>query len=322
MTSIHTNIGAMTSLSALRSIAASLFNAQENASSGLRIGKASDNAAYWSIATTMRSDIGSLTAASDAINLSKSVVDTAYNGLNTIIDLVGTMRSKFILGIDADYSTRLKLQAEVLTLQDAYAGVAASSTFAGENWLYRSSTTQSNTTSLVTGVARASDGSFQVQSESVDLTKIMLIDIGPNNPTLGLLTMAYNDNGGGTFTYTRHGYVKNNGLGTVNMNFAIGANVKTVRETMLAEVSMIDSMLKNITDAATTVGAIRGNIDRQQSFVTQMMNTGRKSIGRLVDADMNETATRLRAMETRQKLAAQGLSIANARPSMLQKLFS
>jgi flagellin len=53
MNSIHTNQAATLALSTLRGIDANMADVQDNVSSGLRITEASNNAAYWSIATTM-----------------------------------------------------------------------------------------------------------------------------------------------------------------------------------------------------------------------------------------------------------------------------
>ena len=56
MTSIMTNTAAMAALQTLRTINSDMEMTQARVSSGFRVGNASDNAAYWSIATTMRSD--------------------------------------------------------------------------------------------------------------------------------------------------------------------------------------------------------------------------------------------------------------------------
>ena len=56
MTSIMTNAAAMAALQTLRSIDTNLETTQSRVSSGYRVETASDNAGYWSIATTMRSD--------------------------------------------------------------------------------------------------------------------------------------------------------------------------------------------------------------------------------------------------------------------------
>ncbi|WP_313611017.1 flagellin, partial [Rhizobium sp.] len=44
-------------------------------------------------------------------------------------------------------------------------------------------------------------------------------------------------------------------------------------------------------------------------------------IGRLVDADMNEESTKLKALQTQQQLAIQSLSIANSDSQNILSLF-
>ena len=79
MTSIITNNSAMVALSTLRSVNSNLETTQNAVSSGLRISKASDNAAYWSIATTMKSDKAADSAVSDALGVGAAVIDTTGN---------------------------------------------------------------------------------------------------------------------------------------------------------------------------------------------------------------------------------------------------
>ncbi|WP_280518036.1 flagellin, partial [Rhizobium sp. P007] len=46
-----------------------------------------------------------------------------------------------------------------------------------------------------------------------------------------------------------------------------------------------------------------------------------KGIGRLVDAEMNEESTKLKALQTQQQLAVQALSIANNDSQSILSLF-
>ncbi|UIY31087.1 flagellin [Neorhizobium galegae] len=69
---------------------------QSRVSSGLRVGSASDNAAYWSIATTMRSDKGSLSTVQDALGLGAAKVDTAYSAMESAIDVVTEIKNKLV----------------------------------------------------------------------------------------------------------------------------------------------------------------------------------------------------------------------------------
>ena len=82
MTSINTNNSAMSALQTLRNINSSLETTQNSVSTGYRVDTASDNAAYWSIATTMRSDNKALSAVSDALGLGAAKVDTAYTAMD------------------------------------------------------------------------------------------------------------------------------------------------------------------------------------------------------------------------------------------------
>ncbi len=82
MSSLLTNASAMSALSTLRSISSSMESTQNRISSGLKVGTAADNAAYWSIATTMRSDSKALGTVSEALGLGAAKTDTAYTGLN------------------------------------------------------------------------------------------------------------------------------------------------------------------------------------------------------------------------------------------------
>ncbi len=96
MTSINTNIAAMAALSTLRTIGADMEATQGRISSGYRVGTAADNAAYWSIATTMRSDNKALSTVQDALGLGAAKTDTAYTGMNNAIDVISEIKAKLV----------------------------------------------------------------------------------------------------------------------------------------------------------------------------------------------------------------------------------
>ena len=82
MASINTNVAAMTALRSLTATNSALTQTQERISTGLRVATAADNAAYWSIATTMKSDNSSLSTVQDALGLGAAFVDVAYTALD------------------------------------------------------------------------------------------------------------------------------------------------------------------------------------------------------------------------------------------------
>jgi flagellin len=86
-------------------------------------------------------------------------------------------------------------------------------------------------------------------------------------------------------------------------------------------ISAVDGMLENLTGVASNLGAINKRIDMQDSFVSDLMDVIDKGVGRLVDADMNQESTRLKALQTQQQLGIQSLSIANTNSQNILSLF-
>lgn len=134
MTSVLTNRAAMAASATLRSIALLSNSTQLQASSGLRIGSASDNAAYWSISTTMKSDAKALGAVGDALGLARAKIDVAYQGLSSVIDVLSEFRAKLVAAQEPGVDPA-KIQKELDQLKGQVESIAASSSFNGANWL-------------------------------------------------------------------------------------------------------------------------------------------------------------------------------------------
>ncbi|SFL99444.1 flagellin N-terminal helical region, partial [Methylorubrum salsuginis] len=134
MTSLLTNTSAMTALTTLKGINSQLDATSNRVSTGQRVSAASDNAAYWSIATTVRTDNASLSAVKDSLGLGSSAVDTAYNGLNSVLSDLQNMRAKLQTALQPGVD-RAKVQTEIKAIQDKMRSTADSSTSSGQNWL-------------------------------------------------------------------------------------------------------------------------------------------------------------------------------------------
>ena len=76
-----------------------------------------------------------------------------------------------------------------------------------------------------------------------------------------------------------------------------------------------------MTTAASNLGAAKSRMDIQSEFVSNLRDSIEKGVGTLVDADMTEESTRLKALQTQQQLGVQALSIANNSSQSLLSLF-
>ena len=157
MSSINTNFAALTALQSLNSTNKSMLETQKHISTGFRVASAEDNAAYWSMATSMRSDNKSLSAVSDALGLGASSIDVAYTAMNSAVDVTTEIKSKLVAAREPGVD-RAKVQSEIDALQDQLRSVASSASFAGQNWLSvdTGGTAYKATESVVSSFSRSS----------------------------------------------------------------------------------------------------------------------------------------------------------------------
>jgi flagellin len=134
MASILTNSSVISALQTLRSIESQMGSTQRQVATGMRIETASDDAAYWSIATTMRSDNKAIAAVSDALNLGAAKIDVAYTGIESVIDVLSDFQTKLVAAKEPGVDNG-KIQKELDQLKQQVIDISTSASFSGENWL-------------------------------------------------------------------------------------------------------------------------------------------------------------------------------------------
>ena len=179
MTSISTNDGAISALQVLRSLSNSMQDTQRQISSGLRVGMASDNAAYWSIATTMRSDNMALSAVQDALGLGAAKVDTAYAGMTAVVDVLKEFNAKLVTASEESVD-KAKIQEELEQLKQQVQAIAHSSSFSSQNWLVTDIEDIYDRTldiaRVTSSFVRDSSGGVSVKSAEFHLSEVSLFN--------------------------------------------------------------------------------------------------------------------------------------------------
>lgn len=112
MSSILTNNGAMVALQTLQNVNKSLGEVQAQISTGLKIGSAKDNAAVFSIAQVMKSDVASFKAISESLSLGASTVSVASDATVSLNDTLEEIKSK-VISANEDNAYKTKLQDEI-----------------------------------------------------------------------------------------------------------------------------------------------------------------------------------------------------------------
>jgi flagellin len=86
-------------------------------------------------------------------------------------------------------------------------------------------------------------------------------------------------------------------------------------------ISTIETALTSVDSALSNLSSGAKKFSIQSSFVSQLSDSVTTGIGNLVDADMASESAELTALQTKQQLGVQALSIANQAPSIILSLF-
>jgi flagellin len=88
-----------------------------------------------------------------------------------------------------------------------------------------------------------------------------------------------------------------------------------------AMITTINDSLHNVNSALARLASGEKKFTVQNDFVSKLMDTLNSGIGNLVDADMAKESSNLQALQVKQQLGVQALSIANSQPQILLSLF-
>jgi len=83
----------------------------------------------------------------------------------------------------------------------------------------------------------------------------------------------------------------------------------------------LEGAIQKVSSSLSTLGVGAKALDRQLGFVEKLQDAIDAGVGNLVDADIAKESARLQALQVKQQLAIQALTIANSTPSILLSLF-
>lgn len=324
MGSIITNGAAISALQVLRNISGQMGAAQEEVSSGLRVKTAADNAGYWSISTTMRSDNMAMSAVRDALGLSAAVLDTTYAAVETSIDIMAQITAKLVAAQEQGVD-KTKINEELDQFKQQLQSTMDSASFNGQNWLSWNSGEDSRDKQIVSSFIRSSDGNVSLGTISYE--------INTPPPRTDTNVQYFVDNGGsGEYGILSSEAFAVQAGSAINYVLILGSTAPasavelvlsnaTSSEELDDMISTVEAMTKQMVSVASQIGSMISRVEMQTEFALKLSDSIDSGIGRLVDADMNEASTRLKALQTQEQLAVQSLSMANSQPESLLTLF-
>ncbi|CAN7509494.1 flagellin [Rhizobium sp. LjRoot30] len=312
------NATAASALSLLTGSSKALERNTIRIASGRDVNEASDNAAYWSIAKAMQSNGMALSSAEDASGLAAATTDTAALGMEAAAGIVSEIQAKLVLarssGVDKN-----AINSEITQLKEQLVTISQSTSFSGENWLNAGAGATPGVKSLVASVSTGEDGTTSVNTIEFDTAATTLTS--ENDAADGMLTKAYSGttSNGSAYEY----YLLDTGSATPAPATASEIEISdaTTNDELDGMISATNSMLSSLTDGSAKLGATASRISANTEFLRDLQATVQRGIGRLVDADMEESVVKQRSLAVQQQLQTIGLNIINNQSKATLDLF-
>jgi flagellin len=307
MGSILTNMSVMTALQALSATRRAAQPARSKAPTGVRLGGAENEAAYWSIAAAIRSDDGASSSAKGALNLDASPLGLACAAMNSIIHVMGEIKL-LLAGVAEACADRRKAQARIAALQGQLQSIANSASFGGQNFLSTDSSAAgyNATKSVVASFSRDSTGSVSIGTIDIDQAKLKLFDATSAPANKGILDLID----------------ATTGFSVYNLDISAMTNSDADLTRLARLAKQVEIAIQSITEAASMLLAIQSRINLQADFATSLSDPNAPAVTALADANPVETSTISRTSRTQRRLRNQSLSIANQHSELILKLFA
>jgi flagellin len=248
----------------------------------MNVSSTKDDSAAFTIAEKLRGDLGGLKAVTSSLSRAKSVTDVAVAGAEQISDVVNQMKTLAKQASDSGVD-----QAS----RDAY-----NKDFTA---LRDQITTIVNSSEFNgTNLLKASGGTISALQS--------LGSVSSGSYTADTLTVANQDMGLATTPTTGK-------LDTAS-TISSAADATTM-------VGTLDALGKDINTKLSNLGSASRKIDAQSAFASKLSDAIEGGIGNLVDADLAKESAKLQALQVKQQLGVQALSIANQAPQTVTSLF-
>ena len=147
--------------------------------------------------------------------------------------------------------------------------------------------------------------------------KTLIGDITGSNGTFARVAVARNESGSSYGIATFGGSAL---YGSINFTTTQMSASATMASLITASGTFINAF-NSVNKALNTIGASTNYVKNQVSYNSDKIDSLNAGIGALVDADLAKESAQLQALQIRQQLGTQALSLANQAPQTLLSLF-
>lgn len=283
LNSVNTNVDASIALQSLELTNNQLAAVQKQISTGYRVADATDDGAAFAVAQRVRSDVNALTSANQQLGNVQGLLSTTVNGLTSVSNIMSSARD--VLVKLADSNTQGTERSQYI---QQYQSLVA-----------------------------------QMKSDFQDSDyngKTLIGDMSGSAGTFGSVGVVRNEVGA---TYSIGTFSGSAFMGSISFTSTQLAAATTVGNliTATATPGAFINKLNQLGTELNTYGAATNYVTNQETFNSNKITSLNDGLGALVDANLAQESAQLQALQIRQQLGTQALSIANQSPQSLLSLF-
>lgn len=299
LNSVNTNISAQVALQSLNNTSSELQATQKRISTGYRVADAADDGAAYAVAQRVRADVGALTSVNDQLGNAKGLVTTSLSALGKISDSVNQAQ-KLLVQIGSNATTQDQRDQYVTS----YKAIVSQVADYVDNSKYNGQSLLGSAAGAVAGTSKT-----VVSSETGTSKTLSAEDVSGLASTLaGLIGATFSRTAAGVDSFTAA---------------AAGAD-QTAAATALSAATGTTSFaaaLKGVANQTNQIGADSNMLDATISFNSSKIDSLNAGLGALIDTDLSKESAKLQALQIKQQLGTQALSMANQAPQSLMSLF-
>lgn len=282
--SINTNRQAVFAMQTLNFNTSELNGVQKRISTGFRVADSRDDTGAFSVAQAVRSDIAGVTAVNEQLGGARGILATTLSALGEVSNTMQQIRTTLTRLGDSNVigDSRLQYQEQFSSLVQQVRNFINDATYNGRTLLPPTGTVGGG----ISGIRNESGAQYFIAGVAASTLVIGATMSGPViAPTTAGEAIGYFS---GPVTST-------------------GTNLFSVEN--------------RVNNALASFGAAAKFVDNQITFNAKRIDALTDGLGALVDADLAKESSRMKALETRQQLSLQTLSMANQTPQSLLSLF-
>lgn len=324
----------------MRGIASAQDRNQARITTGLKVASGKDNAAYFAISETLKGESGMNKAIKESFTLTRNAVAVGRLATESVLEMTGELGEKLMLAqgqYDMDPAfDGVTIQADIEEILARISSTIAQASFNGISFVDGHGNQHwDSTDGLVTGLnpdtsRRTSSRDYDIRSDQDDPGYDPMLDPDVVHTAVGI------SRDGGSLQVNNLPIKKADLLSIeeelkwldVTKDFPAGyAAIKggpafnAGGDRIEFYIDLIERTRVMLIDDATSLGQAEKSLEQQQGFLAELTDLQDAGVGRLVDANMEEEAARLQALQVQQQLATQSLSIANQAPQGILSLF-